>query len=256
MQLRNARGSGATARRCVAFTLSSAFAFAFAFALAPSMVVGTAHAHAASPSERPAEIAVLAWPHRLVSARGIPRANVATVTARRPITGVRTVLPVIGETETPDGVRLLHVRLPGRPNGSTGWIKRAGTTLASTRWRIVVRTTRPRVLVYRDGRLAHTFVAIVGKASTPTPHGRFFVEESVRMPPRTPGGTYALALSAHSDVLQAFEGGSAQIAMHGVERLDGNLGTASSHGCIRLDDRGIRWMAAHIAPGVAVTIRS
>jgi lipoprotein-anchoring transpeptidase ErfK/SrfK len=149
---------------------------------------------------------------------------------------------------------LLHVLLPGRPNGSRGWIKQAGTTLAQTRWRIVVRTDRRRVLVYHRGRLERTLIAIVGKPSTPTPHGFFFVEESVRMPPGSTGGPYALALSAHSNVLQEFEGGPGQIAIHGLANLTGDLGTASSHGCIRLDDASIRWIAARITSGVPVSI--
>ena len=62
--------------------------------------------------------------------------------------------------------------------------------------------------------------AIVGKPSTPTPHGRFFVEESVRMPPGSAGGPFALALSAHSDALRTFEGGSGQVAIHGVANLE------------------------------------
>ncbi len=74
------------------------------------------------------------------------------------------------------------------------------------------------------------------------------------MPPAAPVAPYALALSAHSDVLQEFEGGSGQIAIHGLAISQASLGTASSHGCIRLDDQSIRWLAAHIAPGVPVRI--
>jgi lipoprotein-anchoring transpeptidase ErfK/SrfK len=99
-----------------------------------------------------------------------------------------------------------------------------------------------------------SFAAIVGKPSTPTPHGRFFVEESVRMLPGSAGGPFALALSARSNVLQEFEGGPGQIAVHGVANLGGEPGTAVSHGCVRLADRSIRWLAAHISAGVPVTI--
>ena len=74
------------------------------------------------------------------------------------------------------------------------------------------------------------------------------------MPAGDPGGPFALALSAHSNVLRTFEGGSGQIAIHGIENLDGVLGTASSHGCVRLADKDIRWLAAHIAPGVPVDV--
>ena len=100
-----------------------------------------------------------------------------------------------------------------------------------------------------------SFAAVVGKPSTPTPHGRFFVEESVLMPAGSAGAPFALALSARSDVLQEFEGGPGQIALHGVANIGGTPGTAASHGCVRLSTRSIRWMATRIAPGVPVTVR-
>ena len=55
-------------------------------------------------------------------------------------------------------------------------------------------------------------------------------------------------------MLRRFEGGSGQIAIHGMVNLGGIAGTAVSHGCVRLANRKIRWLAARIAPGVPVTI--
>ncbi|MEA2144122.1 MAG: hypothetical protein QOI64_2552 [Solirubrobacteraceae bacterium] len=144
--------------------------------------------------------------------------------------------------------------VPGRPNGSLGWIAQRGTELTTTRWHLVVKTSTRRVLAYRDGHVARSFQAIVGKPSTPTPLGRFFVEESIRLVPDGPGAPYALALSARSTVLQEFEGGPGQIAVHGLANLGGTLGTAISHGCIRLATPSIQWLAARIRPGVPVTI--
>jgi lipoprotein-anchoring transpeptidase ErfK/SrfK len=69
-----------------------------------------------------------------------------------------------------------------------------------------------------------------------------------------PGGPFALALSARSDVFQEFDGGPGQIGIHGRDGLGGTLGTAASHGCIRLATADIDWLAARIAPGVPATI--
>jgi lipoprotein-anchoring transpeptidase ErfK/SrfK len=74
------------------------------------------------------------------------------------------------------------------------------------------------------------------------------------MLPGSHGGPFALALSARSNVLQEFEGGPGQIALHGVENLGGTPGTAMSHGCVRLSTRRITWLAARIPPGTPVTI--
>ncbi len=68
------------------------------------------------------------------------------------------------------------------------------------------------------------------------------------------GGPYALALSARSYVLQEFAGGPGQIAVHGVWNVGGTMGTAASHGCVRLDTAAITWIGQRIGPGVPVTI--
>jgi lipoprotein-anchoring transpeptidase ErfK/SrfK len=197
---------------------------------------------------------VLSWSHAVVSSLDGDRPQLTTVRARRPITGGRTVLPVLRHRKALDGTNWLRVRLPGRPNGLKGWIRRRGTVPTSTRWHVVASRSDRRVRVYRRGVLVRKFAAIVGKPSTPTPTGRFFNEESVRMPPESAGAPFALALSARSNVLQEFAGGPGQIAIHGVANLIGTPGTAVSHGCVRLSEPHISWLAARIGPGVPVTI--
>jgi lipoprotein-anchoring transpeptidase ErfK/SrfK len=199
------------------------------------------------------ELAMLLTPHRVVASPD-RRTKVAAVQALRPITGVRTVLPVVGHATTTDGINWLRVMVPGRPNGRKAWIAEQGTAPRETGWHLVVRTSRRRVLAYFHGSLVRSFRAIVGKPSTPTPHGQFFVEERMRVFAGKPGGPFALALSARSDVLRRFEGGPGQIALHGIANLGGTLGTAVSHGCVRLGNRSIRWLAKRISAGVPVTI--
>jgi lipoprotein-anchoring transpeptidase ErfK/SrfK len=100
------------------------------------------------------------------------------------------------------------------------------------------------------------FETVVGKPATPTPRGRFFVEEAIQLRAGDVGAPFALALSARSDVLQEFDGGPGQIAMHGLSNVGGLLGTAVSHGCVRLDNDAMRWLVIRIGPGVPVTITS
>lgn len=216
----------------------------------------SAHAAGAATSTVPPrqELAEFTTAHEVFATARSSAARRGTLSARRPITGSPTVLPVLGHATGANGARWLRVRLPGRPNSATGWIKQRGTRATSTSWRIFVRTAARQVRVFRKGRLARTFAVVVGKPSTPTPHGHFFVEESVRLLPSGIGGPYALATSARSNVLQEFMGGPGQIALHGVDNLGGTPGTAVSHGCIRLSGENNRWMAARIGPGVPITI--
>ena len=55
-------------------------------------------------------------------------------------------------------------------------------------------------------------------------------------------------------MLQQFDGGPGQIALHGLGSVGGVPGTAVSHGCMRLSRRDISWLADRIGPGVPVTI--
>jgi lipoprotein-anchoring transpeptidase ErfK/SrfK len=200
------------------------------------------------------ELAALFSAHEAFSKPARDSASLGLVQARRPITGERTVLPVLGERIGASGLRWLHVRLPGRPNGHTGWIRQRATVASTTRWRIVVDTSRRRVIVYKDGHSKLIAKAIVGKPSTPTPRGEFFVEEVIQLRAGDVGAPFALALSARSNVLQKFEGGPGQIALHGLENVGGVLGTAVSHGCVRLSNSTMRWLVVRIRPGVPVTI--
>ena len=61
-----------------------------------------------------------------------------------------------------------------------------------------------RVIVYQGGRPLRAFDAVVGKPSTPTPAGEFFVEEDVKLGASEVGAPYAIALSARSNVFQEF----------------------------------------------------
>lgn len=180
--------------------------------------------------------------------------QIESVASRRPLTRVRTVLPVLGRASSRQGGSWLHVRLPGRPNGHKGWISTNRTRLRSSAWRILVKLSTRRVTVYRGGHARRHFRAVVGKFSTPTPRGAFFIEEALALAPDETGGPFALATSARSNVFQEFEGGPGQIGIHGTNNLTGALGTAASHGCIRLGTRAITWLARRIGAGVPLTI--
>ncbi len=193
--------------------------------------------------------------HAARTAPGAQARRVETVDSRRPLTGTRTVLPVLGYATAANGTSWLRVRLPGRPNGHAGWISANRTKRTVTPWQIAVDLSERRLTVYRGGVAKRRFPAVVGKASTPTPRGTYFVEEALALSSSDSGGPFALATSARSNVFEEFEGGPGQIGIHGTDNLSGRPGTAVSHGCIRLRTRAITWMARRIGAGVPLTIR-
>jgi lipoprotein-anchoring transpeptidase ErfK/SrfK len=195
------------------------------------------------------ELVILLRAHEARSGPGVRTAPLGLIPATTPITGERTTLPVLARRG-----HWLKVMLAGRPNGHRGWIVDSSTLRTTTNWHVVVATSRRQVMVYLGGRRVRTLEAVVGKPSTPTPAGEFFIEESISLGPSEAGAPFALALSARSNVLQEFDGGPGQIALHGLGNVGGVPGTAVSHGCVRLDDSGLRWLVARVGPGVPVTI--
>jgi lipoprotein-anchoring transpeptidase ErfK/SrfK len=69
-------------------------------------------------------------------------------------------------------------------------------------------------------------------------------------------GSWAVHLTAHSEVLEDYGGGPGRVAIHGrggASFLD-PLGTAASHGCIRSDDDVVARIVSAARPGTPVTI--
>jgi lipoprotein-anchoring transpeptidase ErfK/SrfK len=213
---------------------------------------------AASVRIAPQQLVVLVLTNHSVSAKpgGAP---VTTVKATRPLGHARTVLPVLSRTGDLRGRVWLRVRLPGRAVAgakppATGWISASHTQLRTTPWHIVVNLHARRVIVYKAGHVVRSFAAVVGKPATPTPTGQFFVEEDLSLTKDQVGAPFALATSDRSDVFQEFDGGPGQIALHGLDNVGGQPGTAASHGCVRLADGNITWLAEHTGAGTPVSI--
>jgi lipoprotein-anchoring transpeptidase ErfK/SrfK len=164
------------------------------------------------------------------------------------------VLPIVGGASGPLGGRWLRVRLPTRPNGATGWVPASAGRQAETPWRIVVHRSTRRAVVSQGGRVRARLSVVVGKPSTPTPLGSYFVVEKLYLGPHVTEGPWALATSAHSDVLHDFAGGDGQVGLHGTVGMGAPLGTFASHGCVRFGPWAISWLAARVGPGTPVII--
>jgi lipoprotein-anchoring transpeptidase ErfK/SrfK len=152
-------------------------------------------------------------------------------------------------------VRLL---LPIRPDGTTGWIPRANVVLLHTRYWVIVDRRSRTVAVQRNGHRLRRVRAVVGKAATPTPDGLAAIYEKDPQPDPTGFlGPWALPLTILSNVLHNFGGGPGRVAIHGRDgaSLLNPLGSAASHGCIRIDNGPITWMAHHLPQGTPVEIR-
>lgn len=239
----------------VALAIAVALMLTIALATAPALAVpSTSHPSPPKPAR--------AWVAHVIY-RTLARAAPDARARRRGLVpavsrwGTPTALLVLASHRGPEGELWLRVLLDRRPNGAAVWLAADDTVLSVDHWRLRVSLSRRRVTVYRAGRTVRTFKAVVGKAATPTPVGLFAIAAELRQP--EPGGfegSWVLPLTAHSRVLRRFAGGDGQVALHGrggASLLD-PLGSARSHGCVRLANPAIAWIARHVPSGTPVRI--
>lgn len=178
---------------------------------------------------------------------------------QRDVNGYPIVFAVLAE-RTGRSCRAVwyRVRLPTAPtiaNGSIGWVDARAVRLLRLESRVVVDLGRRRLLVYRSGRPVLDVPVAVGAPGTPTPTGSFFVDERfVLSSADGPFGPAALGISARSNVLTDWVQGG-PIALHGTDEPQ-LIGTAASHGCVRLENRAMLRLFALAPAGTPVLIRS
>lgn len=146
------------------------------------------------------------------------------------------------------------VQVPRRPNGVTGWVSAATVDVETVRTRILVDLSEKRVTLYKDGREVLSGRAAIGAPATPTPIGRFYVNQRlIPYDPRGPFGPGAVGISAFSEVLTGWTQGG-PIAIHGTN-APWSIGKAVSNGCIRLRNPVLRRLFAQTLSGTPVVIQ-
>lgn len=168
------------------------------------------------------------------------------------ILGTATVVSAVGQP-TDDG--WVEVLLPGRPNGSTGWVETRFLDLYIVSDLIVIDLSDRELVYYIDGVESLRSAVAVGTSHNPTPTGTYFVTDSVRINGGGPWGPAALGLSARSDTITEFNGGDGIIGIHGTNK-PGSIGQAASLGCIRLPNAVITELGDLISLGTPVEIRA
>ncbi len=171
------------------------------------------------------------------------------------VNGVPTVFAVLGaRLDRSCRAAWYRVQLPMRPNGRTGWVRASAVSERSLHVRIVVDLALRRVTVYRGPNPVLVTTAAIGSPSTPTPTGSYYVNQKLVAPdPLGPFGPAALGISAFSPVLQDWVQGG-PIAIHGTNESD-LLGSAVSHGCIRVANDVVLQLWNLVPTGTPVVIR-
>jgi lipoprotein-anchoring transpeptidase ErfK/SrfK len=146
------------------------------------------------------------------------------------------------------------VLLPVRPNGSTGWVHASDVTLSRNPYRIAVSLGAHTITVTNAHDVVYSGPVAVGAPDTPTPIGNYYLYVLLQAPdPSGPYGPFAYGLSSHSDALETFAGGDAEIGIHGNDDSSA-LGQSVSHGCIRMDNAAISDLATKLPLGTPVDV--
>lgn len=148
-----------------------------------------------------------------------------------------------------------EIRLPGRPNGRTGWVREQGLgPLHVTHKLVVVDERRLRLTVYVWGRKIFSAPVAIGKPSTPTPTGHFWIREKMGpLPASDPYYPYALGTADYSTLTEWPRGGI--VGIHGpygapTWEIPGRI----SHGCIRLHVSDVWWLGQHLQVGTPLRV--
>jgi lipoprotein-anchoring transpeptidase ErfK/SrfK len=176
--------------------------------------------------------------------------------ARLNVNGFDTVFGVLGVVRNAAcEAEWYRVQLPIRPNGAVGYIPARAVDLFAVRTRIEVDLSERRLELYRDGRLVRRLTAAVGAPRTPTPTGRFYVNQRlVAGDPDGPWGPAALGISAFSPTLVDWAQGG-PIAIHGTNN-PASIGEAASNGCLRLPNDELERLFDETPAGTPVVIRA
>lgn len=153
-----------------------------------------------------------------------------------------------------DGDEWTKIRIPGRPNGRVGWVARENLgSFRQTRWQIVVNRKTLRMTVFWNGKKRWRRPVGVGTPRTPTPPGRFWIREKIKVRDRTsPYWPYALGTADYS-TLSEWPGGGV-VGIHGDWNQPQLIPGRPSHGCIRMHDKDVGWLARHVPVGTPLRV--
>jgi lipoprotein-anchoring transpeptidase ErfK/SrfK len=144
-----------------------------------------------------------------------------------------------------------QVLLPVAPNGTKGWVRAGDVQVATTGSFLLVSLSRFALYHYENGRLMSSVRVAIGRPTTPTPTGLFYIwaSQAVSSAPYNPG---IFALNGFTDKpVPGFLGAS--LGVHGWTDPS-VIGTQASNGCVRVATADFRPLLDSLILGTPVEI--
>ena len=148
----------------------------------------------------------------------------------------------------------IKIRIPGRPNGRTGWVRQEQlSNLELVETQLTIDRRRLRATLRKRGKVIWRTPIGVGAPGTGTPGGKFWIRERLANLGGSPiYGPWAFGTAAYSK-LSDWPGGGV-VGIHGTNQPELIPGRPS-HGCIRVPNPKIRKLARIMPVGTPVRIR-
>lgn len=196
-----------------------------------------------------------AYVEKAVPARAAAKSSAKAVGKLRLKTGEGTndlVLVLARTTDAKDQV-WLKVRLPIRPNGTTGWVpEEALSSLQPLDTWLKVSTKTYRATLIKKGKTVWSSSIGVGQPQWPTPKGQFYVRAKLTGYNNPVYGPLAFITSATSPTLTDWPGGGI-VGIHGTNQ-PGLIPGRISHGCVRVPNASILKLDKLMPVGTPLTV--
>jgi len=208
---------------------------------------------APAPAPDPGAVVLRPVGGSTIVVRSRPRGPVVARLGGRTEFGSPTTLAVASQRGRWLGVVTTHL-----PNGRLGWVdpQESRVRTSATRVRVVIDLSERRLVVRRGGEVVRRMTVAIGRASSPTPVGRFAVTD--KLPGSRYGSYYGcciLALSAHQPNLPPGWTGGDRIAVHGTNDPS-SIGGAVSAGCPRASAEDMRFLMRVVPLGAPIVVRA
>lgn len=228
-----------------------------AFGLALAVCAAPAQAAEVESLQKLGRESYFAFVEKGETARAQPSGGATAVgkLTRRSNVGTDDIVAVIARTTDDQDRTWLRVRLPIRPNGTTGWVPESALSeLQPVSTWLKIDTKAYRVTLIKNGKTVFSARAGVGQRQWPTPKGQFFIRAKLEKygGAGSAYGPVAFITSATSPTLTDWPGGGI-VGVHGTNTpnlIPGRI----SHGCVRLKNADILKLARLMPVGTPLTI--
>jgi len=205
---------------------------------------------------QPGKTSYYAFVDRAEWARAKPSTSarkVAKLTLRTP-EATDDLVMVLDRTRT-RGREWLRVRLPVRPNGTTGWVPASvlGELQPVKTW-LKISTKTFKATLVKNGKVVFRAPIGVGQPQWPTPRGQFYIRAKLKGYGSAGSfyGPLAFITSATSNQLTDWPGGGL-VGVHGTSQ-PGLIPGKISHGCVRMRNADILKLEKLMPVGSPLTI--